>query len=185
MNTHSSRHDQLYGQWRYATPAILLHWLLALLVTGMMGLGWYMMSIEDEPNSGWYFDLHKSVGLLVVALVLLRLLWRAGNRPEKLPASLPQWQVRAAAITHWLLYTCLIVMPLAGLIGAALSKHGIAFFGLALPVLVAPNHDLSEQFFDIHSTVAWVLTGLVALHVASAIKHAMVDHDGVFKRMWF
>ena len=81
--------------WTYGKPAIFLHWLLAVLLSAMAALGWYMLSIEDQPGSGWYFDLHKSVGITVLVLVGLRLLWRLRHTPQRLPSSVPVWQ-RAA-----------------------------------------------------------------------------------------
>jgi cytochrome b561 len=171
--------------WHYSAPAIVLHWLLAILITGLAGLGWYMMSIEDQPDSGWFFSLHKSFGLLVFALVLLRILWRFNHKPAALPVQLPQWQAKFAALTHWLLYACMILMPVTGFIGASLSKSGVAFFGMALPVWAAPDHALAEQIFAIHSTVAWMLVSLVAIHALAGLKHLLVDRDEVFQRMWF
>ncbi len=170
---------------RYSSTAMVLHWLLAILLVSMIGVGWYMMSIEDEPGAGWFFVLHKSVGIVVFALVAWRLTWRLLHPPPPLPASVPAWQERVAKASHRLLYAAMIAMPLIGLTGAAFSKSGVAFFGLAIPRLVAPNHDLAEVFFGAHSVVAWILVALMALHVAAALKHLIVDKDGVFQRMWF
>lgn len=185
MNKNSKDLQPAGASWRYGALAVILHWLLALLIAGLIGLGWYMMTIEDEPGADWYFNLHRSVGLLVLALVVVRMAWRAKHRPAELPASLPPWQVKLASVTQWLLYTCMAVMPLTGFTGASLSKSGVAFFGLALPRWAAPNHDLAEQFFTIHSATAWVLVGLVALHAAGGLKHLFINRDRVFQRMWF
>lgn len=171
--------------WRYAAPAVFLHWLLAFLITGLVGLGWYMMSIEEQPGSGWYFDLHKSFGLLVFGLVLLRILWRVNHKPAPLSARLPGWQPSFASLTHRLLYASMILMPATGFLGASFSKSGVAFFGLRLPVWISPDRDLAERFFSIHSTLAWILVALVALHVLAGLKHLLIDKDGVFQRMWF
>ncbi len=173
------------ASWKYATPALLLHWLLAVLIVSMVGVGWYMMSIEDEPGSDWYFDIHKSFGILVFGLVALRIVWRATHRPAPLPASLPKWQVRLSHLTQWGLYACMILMPILGFLGALYSKSGIAFFGARFPSWTVPNHDTSELFFGLHSALAWVLVGLVALHAAGGLKHLLMDKDGVFQRMWF
>lgn len=169
---------------RYATTAVALHWLLAILLVGMIGVGWYMMSIEDEPGSDKFFTLHKSIGLVVLALVAWRLTWRLGHSPAPLPERVPAWQRRASKASHRLLYAAMIAMPL-GLSGAALSKRGIEFFGLSIPRVAAPNHDLAEAFFNAHSVVAWILVALIAIHVLAALKHLIVDRDGVFQRMWF
>ncbi len=185
MIKSSTSYSALNSSWHYRGPAIFLHWLLALLLTGMVALGWYMTAIEDSPGSEWYFNLHKSIGLIVATLVVLRLVWRLSHAPQALPAHLPQWKMKFAVLTHWLLYTCMIVMPTTGFLGASLSKDGVAFFGMALPVWASPNHDLAEQFFGIHSIAAWVLVALVTLHALAGLKHLLVDKDGVFQRMWW
>lgn len=171
--------------WRYGTPAIVLHWLLAALIVFMVGLGWTMMAYEHDPGSESLFDLHKSIGFTVFALIVLRILWRSTHRPEGLPDSVPRWQVRASAWLHAGLYLCMIVMPLTGYLGASYQKHGPAFFGLATPRWATPDHDTAELFFSVHSTTTWILIALVALHVIAGLKHLIVDRDRVFQRMWF
>ncbi len=168
----------------YAALAVLLHWTLAALIIGIVALGWYMMEIEDDPGSAWFFNLHKSIGLVIAGLVLLRLVWRLGHRPGPLPASVPSWQAKASRATHGLLYATMIAMPTFGIIGSLLSKKGIVFFGTALPRVFEANHDLAEVFFDAHSFTVWILVALVSLHVLAGLKHLLVDKDGVFQRMW-
>lgn len=162
-----------------------LHWSVAVLIFGMFALGWYMTAMEDDPGIDWYFMVHKSIGVVVLLLVLTRLFWRFGNPPAPLPNQLPHWQVTASKISHWLLYGTMIAMPVAGLLGAFLSKDGLVFFGYQLPRVFSASHDLSEFFFSAHSTIAWVLVGLITLHVLATFKHLFIDKDGVFQRMWF
>ncbi len=185
MNGENNKRRLMHGRWQYGVPAILLHWILALLVVVMAALGWTMLAFEDSPGSSWYFDLHKSLGMIVAGLVLLRWLWRIGHRPGPLPAQVPVLQARVAVLTHWLMYVCLFLMPISGLAGAAFSKSGLIFFGHSLTRLVAPDHALSERFFALHGIVIWVLTGLVVLHVLAALRHLLFHRDGVFQRMWF
>lgn len=173
------------NDWKYAKPAVLLHWVLAVLIAGLLGIGWYMMSIEDEPGSDWYFDMHKSFGIGVFGLVLLRTIWRATHRPAPLPAGLPAWQVRLSHVTEWSLYVCMLLMPALGFVGASFSKSGVTFFGTPLPTWTAPNHDTAELFFGLHSALAWVLVALISLHAAGGLKHLFIDKDRVFQRMWF
>lgn len=169
-------------EWRYTAPARVLHWLVAPLLVVMATLGWYMMSIEKLPGSGWYFDLHKSLGLVAFSLILLRLFWRLSHTPQPLPQRVPAWQVQLSRWTHRLLYLLMIAVPCAGILGALFSEDGLAWFGMRLPRPMA-NHDLSELFFSIHGVLIWSLIGVVVLHVAGALKHVLIDRDGVFRRM--
>ena len=169
--------------WRYAAPARLLHWLMAVLIPAMLALGWYMMEVEDEPGSELYFSLHKSLGLLLLMLLAARAAWRLGHRPADLPPSVPFWQARLSRLGHGLLYLGMLLVPATGLAGALLSKSGAAFFGLALPRWFAPDHALAEQWFGLHELAAWTLAGLVVLHVLAGLKHLLLDKDGVFQRM--
>lgn len=170
--------------WRYGRPAIALHWIVAALIVVLVGLGWYMMSVEKEPGSASLFDLHKSLGFTIFALIVVRIAWRATHRPEGLPDSVPRWQALASTLLHWALYAAMVVMPITGYLGASHQKRGPLFFGLPTPRWATPDHDVAEQWFDIHSVIAWVLVVLVGLHVAAGLKHLLVDRDNVFQRMW-
>jgi cytochrome b561 len=172
------------ADWGYSTPAIVLHWLLAALIAFMAGLGWYMMTVEREPGGPPLFDLHKSVGLIVMALVLLRLLWRTGHRPQPLPASVPRWQARLSGLVQSMLYAAMVLVPLTGILGASYSRSGLRFFGAQLPRWTTPSRPTAHQFFEIHSVLVWVLVVLVVLHTLAGLKHLLVDRDQVFARMW-
>ena len=139
-----------------------------------------MLSIEDTPGSAAYFALHVSLGLTAALLIALRLLWRVRNRPAPLPA----WQVKVASLTHILLYVLLVLMPITGFLGASVSGDPIAFFGISLPVWTSGNDTLKEQLFTAHSIIAWALVALVSLHALGALKHLLIDKNGVFGRMW-
>jgi cytochrome b561 len=180
----STRPASTAETWRYGPLAIALHWLVAALIVFLVGLGWTMMSVEKEPGSASLFDLHKSIGFTVAALVAVRLAWRATHRPEGLPDSVPRWQARASALLHWALYAAMVAMPITGYLGASHQKRVPLFFGLPTPRWAVPDHDVAERWFDIHSALVWVLVVLVALHVAAGLKHLLVDRDHVFQRMW-
>ena len=170
--------------WRYSTPAVFLHWVLAALIAFMAALGWFMMTVEHEPGGDRFFDLHKSIGLIVFTLVVLRVLWRVFHRPQPLPSAIPRWQVLLSEIVQWLLYAMMVLLPLTGIIGASYSKAGLKFFGLPLSQWATANRAISHQLFEIHSTLVWVTVALLVLHVLGGLKHLLIDHDEVFSRMW-
>jgi cytochrome b561 len=185
MDSNARTPVRAVAAWHYSRVAVALHWLIAALILTLLPLGWYMLSIEKDPNSGWYFSLHKSLGLTVAGLIVLRILWRATHRPARLPDSVPAWEAKLSTLVQLLLYACMVVMPLAGFLGASYGTHPTQFFGIALPVWATPNHDRSEWFFSIHGVTAWVLVVLIGLHVLGGLKHLLMDKDGVFQRMLF
>lgn len=173
------------NNWHYDTITRLLHWVIAFLLIGLISLGWYMMSIDDSPNSGWYFNLHKSFGIIAAILIFFRLIWRFTCKSAPLPSSVPHWQAILSKAIHVFLYFCMIIMPITGFMGSSFGRHGITFFGIKLPNWVNQSHAISEQFFKVHGAVAWVLVGLITLHIFAAIKHLVINRDKVFQRMWF
>jgi YVTN family beta-propeller protein len=171
---------------RYGTPAIALHWVIAALALAQIALGWWMLDLPKSPpglRAGW-FNVHKSIGLTIGVLALARLAWRLRHPAPPLPASMPRWQARAAHASHGLLYACLIVQPLVGYLGSSFTRYPIKYFGITLPHWGWESPMLKDLFSAIHLGVAVLFTALVALHVGAALKHLLVDRDGVFQRMW-
>jgi cytochrome b561 len=171
-------------KWRYSRTAVVLHWLLAVLITLTTVIGWRMMLTEHQLGSERLFDLHKSIGLIIAAFVIARVVWRLSHRPEPPPGG-PSWSTRLAAITHVLLYLLMVLLPITGYLGASYSKAGVRWFGLATPHWARPDHDLAEQYFTVHGVLLWSLVALLALHVLGALRHLLLDKDQVFQRMWF
>lgn len=171
--------------WRHGRIAVALHWTLAVLLVATTALGFFMTAVEKEPGAESYFKLHMSVGIVIALLVATRIVWRLTHPPQPLPASVARWQVWLAGATQASLYLVIVLMPITGYLGASHSKAGVPFFGWATPRWAAPGHDTAEQFFGIHSVLIWVLIVLVVLHVSGALKHRLIDRDGVFQRMGF
>jgi cytochrome b561 len=169
---------------RYTRTAIVLHWAVALLVVVQFAWGWWMQEIPKSPPGvrADAFNLHKSLGLMLFALMAVRLAWRAGHRPPPLPA-LPVWQARVAQWTHGLLYAVLIAIPVFGYLGSVFSGYPVRLFGVALPAWGGKDPALKEAFGLAHLYAGWLLAGLVAVHVGAALKHAFVDRDGLLGRM--
>jgi cytochrome b561 len=171
---------------RYHPVSRALHWLVAALVFGQIALGCWMQSIPKSPpghRAGW-FNLHKSIGLTVAALMIARLAWRRRRPPAPLPAGMPAWQRNAAGVNHALLYALLILQPTFGYLGSTFTRYPIKYFGVALPHWGWDSPALKDLFSALHLGTAWLLAALIALHVAAALKHKLVDRDGVFERMW-
>jgi cytochrome b561 len=175
------RYDDLT---RYTRTAIALHWLIALLVVGQFAWGWWMLGIPKQPVGprAEAFNLHKSIGMTILALMALRLAWRVSHRPPPLPPMV-QWQAAAARITHWMLYAALLVQPLCGYLGSEFSGYPVKYFGMTLPSWAGKNVALKDLLSGVHLATSWVIAGTVLLHVGGALKHALIEHDGLLARM--
>jgi cytochrome b561 len=170
----------------YAQTAVALHWALAALIFILYGIGWYMVGIpKGTPPVAYYYNLHKSIGIVAALPIVLLILWRATHVPPPLPGSLPPWQARAAHVNHLLFYICLVVLVVSGFIESNFTKFGIRFFGYPLPRLFPEDKTLYWIFNRIHVYTSYVFAALVAVHIAAALRHLFVHRDGVFQRMWF
>jgi cytochrome b561 len=163
----------------------LLHWLVALMVITLCIVGWVMKGMKPSPDKVQVYLLHKSTGLTVLALVLLRVSWRVfAGRPAELP--MPRWQRTAAALTHAMLYVVLIAMPLSGWLFNSAANFPLRWYGLfAVPALTGPDPALKALAGTAHLTLFWLLFVLVLAHVAGALQHHYFDRDATLTRMWF
>lgn len=169
---------------RYGGVAMGLHWIVAALALGQIALGWWMTALPDNTGvqRDW-FNLHKSLGITLGLLIVLRLAWRITHPVAALPESVPGWQAIAARINHRLLYAALIAQPLAGYLGSSFTKYPVRYFGATLPAWGWDAPALKALFSGVHFTLACLITGLIALHIAAALHH-LARQDGVFERMW-
>ena len=165
---------------RYTLPAILLHWAQAVLVVWLLWLGWTMTDLPKGAERSAAYGLHKSLGLLVFLLVLVRLAWRA--RHPAPPSQTAGWEGKLAKGTHHALYAFLLLAPLAGYLASSFTPYVVKFFGIALPRTGWPDESLNGLFKGIHQAFVWSGAGLVALHVAGALKH-LLKRDGTLSRM--
>lgn len=169
---------------RYSSLSIALHWIIAALVV----LQIVLIAISDEvrgPDRGFWIMLHKSGGLTILALTLVRIGLRLREPWMPLPTGTPIWQRILARTTHVGFYVLLIAMPLGGWIASSAAGRDILWYGLfEWPLLPVPaDRDLARQIMEGHSTLAKALYVLAAAHVLGALKHYFIDRDGVLGRM--
>jgi cytochrome b561 len=170
---------------RYTRTAIGLHWLMALLIVAAFVLGVIMTDIPGfTPAKLKYFSWHKWLGVTVLWLAAIRLLWRLKNPPPAYPATMPQWQYKAAHGLHGLLYLLFFAVPISGYCYSLSAGVLIVYFGvLPLPVFMEANAELKPILKSLHWVLVMSLALLVAAHLAAAIKHQLLDRDDILKRM--
>lgn len=177
---------------RYTGTAIALHWLIATLLGLMIGLGKNMTTADGRPIE-WMFQLHKSVGITVLTLMIARLIWRLKNRPPELPDAMHPLEKRASHLVHIGLYALCFLIPLSGWIMVSMSPFSIAtvLYGIVpwphlpgLPELALEvRRNLYPNAEEVHELLSWTLMVLFALHVIGAVKHEIMDDEGVINRM--
>lgn len=171
---------------RWGAVSQLFHWTSALLIVALGALGLYMTEVDSPVERIRLYALHKSLGITLLAIVLLRLLWRLVQR-TKAPGAIPgvgPWMRRAAGTGHVMLYAMMIAMPLTGWVLNSASGYPLQWFGLAnLPSIASKDHDLHELAEDLHELGFWLLVVLVAGHVLAALYHHVFLGDGTLHRM--
>ena len=170
---------------RWGPVSQALHWLIVLMILGLAIAGLTMGKLPKTPKYFWVYTAHKSMGLTVLALVLLRIGWRLYAGAPKPVAGTPTWQERIATVTHWMLYALILAMPLSGwLYDSASGLRPFRWFGLFdVPKLTAPNDALRDASHAAHEWLFWVLVALVAVHAAAAFYHHIFLRDATLTRM--
>lgn len=169
---------------RYTSTAIALHWLIALLIVASVSLGLYMVGLKLSPLKLKVYSWHKWVGVTIFLLVAARLIWRATHTPPPHPPASPRWQQTAATINHWLLYALLVAVPICGWLMSSAYGVPVVYLGMIqLPDLIGKNKGLADALKALHEALAFTMLALVAVHVAAALKHHLLDRDDVLHRM--
>lgn len=170
---------------RWGGVSLGLHWLTFVLVAGMGAIGLWMTDLATSPLKIQVYALHKSFGLTVFALSLLRMGWRLfAGVPKPVPGT-PRWQQEIANITHGGLYALLLAIPLTGWWFNSTAGFPLRWFGLFhLPAIASFNPSVKQFARDLHETLFYVLAALVALHAAAALYHHYFQRDRTLVRMW-
>lgn len=190
---------------QYTKTAKILHWLIALGIFGMFALGWFMSDIPKEaakqsvfdifdlgifhwtsaeevsPRS-FYFNVHKSFGVTIFALIIIRILWRLTHTPPALLASYKAIERKLANGAHRLLYLLMLILPLSGVIMAVYSKYGIKWFGMDF-IKGLDNNPMREIFKSAHEIIGLVMIAIIVIHILGALKHQFIDKDETMDRI--
>jgi cytochrome b561 len=172
----------------YGLVAIVFHWMIALLFAGQVALGIFMTRLADEePTKFGLYQWHKSFGLLILLLALVRLAWRLINPAPDLPQGMRDWEQRAARLAHVFLYAAILLVPVTGWAFVSSSPLGIptfAFYLVVVPHLPVPVSDVAEAVLQrVHTSLALLSAAVAVLHVAAALRHHFVLKDAVLQRM--
>ena len=168
---------------RYTGVAMALHWLTAALAVTILPVAWAMTSLpEGDPGRSPLFNLHKSLGLTIGLLIAARLLRRAAHPEPPLDAGMPRPIVRAAALSHWLLYAVFALMPVSGFAMSSAGGRPVRLWGLPLPGL-PKDEAVSALARATHHGAQWLVYALVLLHILAVVWHVAIRRDGTLGRM--
>jgi cytochrome b561 len=167
---------------RYGRISKLLHWLMAFGLIGMLVLGLLLDSIPGmwKPTA---FSIHKSLGITLLALAVVRLGWRLMHVQPRLPQTIARMQALASRATHWLLYGLMLAMPLSGWAMSSGFGVPVKLWGMTIPALLEKDRALGMLFKEAHELIGYSLMAVIALHTAAALYHHFICKDHVLKRM--
>lgn len=170
----------------YSTVAIVLHWLIGFAIIANLA-GGLMHESATKDMQGQIMALHKATGITILALSVIRLIWRIAHRPPPYEPTLKGWEVATAKITHWTFYLLTIAIPFSGwlMTSAGTRKYPLDWYGLfGIPFLpVTQDKALAGAMGGAHENLAFLLIALLLLHIGAAMKHVFLDGDGTFARM--
>ncbi len=169
---------------RYAWSLRLLHWLMAVLLIGMLALGLYMKALPFSPTKLQLYSWHKWIGITLMALVVLRLSVRFLSAKPRYPSHMGPTSKMMAHLGHWLLYVLMLCIPLSGWLMSSAKGFQTVWFGvLPLPDLIQKDLPLGEQLVVVHGWLNWLFIAVLAGHILAALKHQFMDRDAIFHRI--
>ncbi|MCE2951110.1 MAG: cytochrome b [Alphaproteobacteria bacterium] len=166
----------------YGWLAKVFHWVMALAIVGMFGVA-YVMTDMEGPQKSVLYGLHKSVGVTLLGLLILRLLWRLASIRPDLPDTVPGWQRISAHANILLLYALMFTMTISGFF-MSYYTWGVNWFGLITFSASAKNNDLAQTLKEVHEIASYIMIASVSLHVVAALYHHFILKDSVLRRIW-
>ena len=168
----------------YGSVAKFLHWFLAICIVAMLLIGFFYTDFGSQATQLAWLRFHKSLGMLILALMIIRIIWQFINITPSSLLPIPRWQHLLSQLHHWLLYIALILMPISGWIMSIAGGHTPIVFGLFTANAPIPvNKTLASTTLTCHVILAWVIIALVAMHILAVLKHWLIDKDNVLQRM--
>ena len=168
---------------QYGTTAKVFHWMIVALLAVQYPVGWLMPDIHRDMQPGAPMSLHISLGIVILALIVARLIWRL-THPVAPESSLPRWQRLSSEATHWLLYVLILATTLTGWLFASFRGWSISFFYLApMPMLASGNAETVKIIDGLHQAMEWALLVVIGIHVAVAFAHIFIYRDRIMQRM--
>lgn len=171
----------------YGTVAVVLHWLLAALIATLVALGIYMVLLPDvgfDTRKITLILIHKEVGILALALVAARLVWRQLNPLPRLAETSPEWQKITAIFVHLCLYALMISLPVTGWVMSSAADIPVSFLGLfTLPDFVPHDEDLFGRLRQIHDWLGYAMALLICIHAAAALRHHFLLRDETLRKV--
>ncbi|RUR15893.1 cytochrome b [Legionella sp. km535] len=168
----------------YSATSKWFHWGIALIVIGMLFMGFFLDEIPEQYQGSAYM-LHKSTGITVLFLMLIRFIWVHAKGKPPLPESVKSWEKVLSRFVQYSFYVLLIIMPMSGWIMSVAADRIPTYFGLFKMPLpwITPDKSLAEFMNESHEVIAWILIVFICLHVLGALKHHFIDKNNILKRM--
>ena len=178
--------EELEQPEKYHIALRIIHWLMAICILGLIGIGWYMAGLDQNADNKYFFySWHKSFGVLVLFLFIIRVALRLKTKTPPLQSTIDAKERKAAHIVHAILYLGMFIVPVSGYIMSDIGGHSVKFFGIKLPDFLATDKYIGSFVHTFHEYAPYILLAFVALHIAGALKHRFLDKEenNVLNRM--
>lgn len=172
---------------KYTLSSRIIHWLMAVIIITLLGLGIYMTEFlsKEASNKMEIYNLHKSLGVVAFILIFLRIINRFAKPAPELPETIAKSERILAHLGHFGIYALMVIVPFSGYLMSNSFGYPVHLFSITMPVIAQTNFDLGKIFSEIHEISSYSLLGLVTLHILGVIKHRFFDkpENDVLKRM--